>query len=384
MLSMTLLAQTDNCSNYLIFGDGTGYDRLQQTGVTLEVGQSYTLSTKIHRNDGGIFTPNSSDYFPDFFCWQDDDVSGSMWPEESRYTPHTDASTYSTSLVGDVYVVEFDYNWDIDATCMFELSVISNPGALYVDYVHLESEGVEVLQNADFDEGTLHWQTSNSDVQNLYSNYFCCDEINTCIEVATGCANSAYQEYNPLAVYDDGSCETLFADLYEEAVFVYGDLMSDFNNSHYEHYGPISIDLTYGWNLIAYTLNHDSPVIPQFEPIKENLEIVKNNSGEVYWPAFDFTNMASMEPGQGYQVKMTEAAQLDFQYINDDNRLVHVLDFKSTSTPLIGQIHPNDIRTIVKIIDLFGEEVDSETYSSSEPVLYLYNDGTVEKKILKK
>jgi len=45
------------------------------------------------------------------------------------------------------------------------------------------------------------------------------------------------------------------------------------------------------------------------------------------------------------------------------------------------QIHPNDIRTLVKVVNMLGQEVNSETQVTGTTLLYLYNDGTVEKKI---
>jgi hypothetical protein len=45
------------------------------------------------------------------------------------------------------------------------------------------------------------------------------------------------------------------------------------------------------------------------------------------------------------------------------------------------QNHPNDIRTLVRVVNMLGQEVNPENKPSGTVLLYLYNDATVEKKI---
>ena len=46
------------------------------------------------------------------------------------------------------------------------------------------------------------------------------------------------------------------------------------------------------------------------------------------------------------------------------------------------QIHPNDIRTLVRVVNMLGQEVDPEMEPRGSVLLYLYNDATVEKKLV--
>jgi hypothetical protein len=46
-----------------------------------------------------------------------------------------------------------------------------------------------------------------------------------------------------------------------------------------------------------------------------------------------------------------------------------------------AQIHPNDIRTLVRVVNMLGQEVNPENQASGTVLLYLYNDATVEKQI---
>ena len=45
------------------------------------------------------------------------------------------------------------------------------------------------------------------------------------------------------------------------------------------------------------------------------------------------------------------------------------------------EIHPNDIRTLVRVVNLLGQEVDLDQVPVGSTLIYLYNDGSVEKKL---
>ena len=47
------------------------------------------------------------------------------------------------------------------------------------------------------------------------------------------------------------------------------------------------------------------------------------------------------------------------------------------------EIHPNDIRTLVKVVNILGQEVSVDEQFKGEVLFYLYNDGSVEKKIVR-
>ena len=48
-----------------------------------------------------------------------------------------------------------------------------------------------------------------------------------------------------------------------------------------------------------------------------------------------------------------------------------------------ADIHPNDIRSLVKVVNMLGQEVNVDEQFKGEVLLYLFNDGTVEKKIVR-
>lgn len=76
---------------------------------------------------------------------------------------------------------------------------------------------------------------------------------------------------------------------------------------------PILIDLEEGWNIIGYTMLQPQDLVPSFEEIVDKIIIIKNNSGKAYMPEFNFNGIGMLIPGQGYQLKTTEAID-DFYF----------------------------------------------------------------------
>ena len=45
------------------------------------------------------------------------------------------------------------------------------------------------------------------------------------------------------------------------------------------------------------------------------------------------------------------------------------------------ELHPNDIRTLVRVVNELGQEVDPNSTPYGTVLFYIYNDATVEKRI---
>jgi len=77
---------------------------------------------------------------------------------------------------------------------------------------------------------------------------------------------------------------------------------------------PIELDL--GWNMIAYLRDEPADVVLVFQDVEENVTIVKDGLGNVYFPDWNFCNIPAMVPGEGYQLKMSAADTLE--YLSND------------------------------------------------------------------
>ena len=160
------------------------------------------------------------------------------------------------------------------------------------------------------------------------------------------------------------------------------------------HRAPIEIDLHTGWNTVAYYLHHESPVVAQFEAqfgteeaVQDNINIVKNNEGLFYWPDFLFDGLGMMQPGQGYQVRVKDATngKSDFIFahsINQDDYRVLTPTVPAWAIEMDVQNHPNDVRSLVRVVNMLGQEVNPTEQFNGEVLLYMYNDGSVEKKMV--
>ncbi len=65
---------------------------------------------------------------------------------------------------------------------------------------------------------------------------------------------------------------------------------------------PITIPS--GWSIIGYLRHSAAPIDVMLNPIVNNITIIKNSFGMVYWPLYGINAIGNMVPGQGYQFKM--------------------------------------------------------------------------------
>jgi len=75
-------------------------------------------------------------------------------------------------------------------------------------------------------------------------------------------------------------------------------------------FSPVSINS--GWNLIGYLRTSPAPIDNMLSSIVNEIVLVKNGLGEVFWPVYNVNNIGNMIPGEGYQVKMTNFVSLTY------------------------------------------------------------------------
>ena len=144
---------------------------------------------------------------------------------------------------------------------------------------------------------------------------------------------------------------------------------------------PINIDLNAGWNIIGYTLRNAQDAVVSFENVIENISVVKNNSGDVYWPDFGFNGIGELLPGQGYQV-LTFDAHNDFYFEDMGGLRTEIMPtIPQWAIEMEAAVHPNDVKTLVRVVNTLGQEVQPENEFEGRILYYLYNDGSVTKKV---
>ena len=144
---------------------------------------------------------------------------------------------------------------------------------------------------------------------------------------------------------------------------------------------PINIVLNAGWNIIGYTLRNAQDAVVSFENVIENISVVKNNSGDVYWPDFGFNGIGELLPGQGYQV-LTFDAHNDFYFEDMGGLRTEIMPtIPQWAIEMEAAVHPNDVKTLVRVVNTLGQEVQPENEFEGRILYYLYNDGSVAKKV---
>lgn len=73
---------------------------------------------------------------------------------------------------------------------------------------------------------------------------------------------------------------------------------------------PISLGAT--WSILGYLRTSPASASVLLNPIIQNITIVKDGNGSVYWPSFGFNGIGNFNPGQGYLIKLSTPTVLTY------------------------------------------------------------------------
>ncbi|OUV57707.1 MAG: hypothetical protein CBC73_00195, partial [Flavobacteriales bacterium TMED113] len=199
-----------------------------------------------------------------------------------------------------------------DGTC----GIIDDCGDCQIPYCYVVGGNVNYTSQSDCPGGELGnenvtlvdgiWVGNDSSDQywlgsswNPYWNQNCSS--------SPGCMDQNACNYWYAATEDDGSC--VFAN---EGYDCDGNCLTDLDNcgvcngDNSTCLGSQNIELLSGWNLWSTYINTGEEDIQSiFNEIVDDLVIVKDESGSVYWPQFALNTIGSLTIGEGYQVKMS-------------------------------------------------------------------------------
>ena len=112
------------------------------------------------------------------------------------------------------------------------------------------------------------------------------------------------------------------------------------------------------------------------------ITLAKDNNGTMYWPEFGWNGIGDLVPGQGYQIYMRGEVD-DFSFVDLGGMRIEMQEKAPQWAHEIAPVHPNDKRTLVRVVNMLGQEVSIDNQEADTPLLYLYNDGSVEKRLSK-
>lgn len=155
---------------------------------------------------------------------------------------------------------------------------------------------------------------------------------NNCQLFIKGCMDTSMSNFSSDANTDDGSCVSwealainLQAQLNEvvpedgigpsEVDAAYAAGVASVEIPECEEYAieNIPLDLPKGWSMFGYTCIDPVDAVTAFSEIADEIEIVKDEWGLAYLPAWSFSAFDNLEFGEGYQIKMIEEV-VDFQF----------------------------------------------------------------------
>ena len=74
--------------------------------------------------------------------------------------------------------------------------------------------------------------------------------------------------------------------------------------------------LNEGWSYLGYLRKQAADASVVLQTIEEDVMLIKDGIGNVYWPEFNVNTIGNMEPGKGYQIRMTN--ERTFTYPTND------------------------------------------------------------------
>ena len=78
-------------------------------------------------------------------------------------------------------------------------------------------------------------------------------------------------------------------------------------------YAKQEIDLPQGWSMISSYVMEDNLLMNSlFAPVHDDIFIIKNQFGSVYWPAYNFNDIGELSDQMGYKLLMNQANDISF------------------------------------------------------------------------
>ena len=107
------------------------------------------------------------------------------------------------------------------------------------------------------------------------------------------------------------------------------------------------ITLNNGWNLIGYLNSYSSPIETQFSSILEELIVVKDDQGNIYWPLFSINSIDTLIPGKGYQIKINSNLTFNYNCETECNSYNYSCDGGTWQSEVLWEIQDENNNTLV-------------------------------------
>ena len=161
------------------------------------------------------------------------------------------------------------------------------------------------------------------------------------------------------------------------------------------------LSMDQGWHIMPYLRENPAPIEALLEPIQDQIIIVKDAQGHVYWPDWGINSLGDMEPGKAYQIKLNTS--LNFNYpanavsFSDGERLMllepeyfsvgsYTADNMTLGIPLSAWDILPEFGDEIAVCDAYDRVVAAAVYQDQPMVMSLwandehsnYKDGLLE------
>ena len=144
--------------------------------------------------------------------------------------------------------------------------------------------------------------------------------------------------------------------------------------------GRHSMILQQGWNTISSFIKpNEEDIETIFEDLEENISLVLNNNGDVYWPVYDINEIGTWDSQEAYQVYMNAPATLTLygQYLDPGNTSIYLksgwnLKAYISEEPMPIETALRSVESSIEIVtnnvgDMYWPSYDVNTIGDMQP-----------------
>ncbi len=304
-------------------GDDQSFDMLPDPGY--EVDYIEVDGGNVGPQTTHTFTNVTADHTIDaFFKWIPTiTVASPNGGEELIVTSIHTITWTSTGSVGDVHIeyssdngsswnnvvagTENDgaYQWfvpnDMSPNCLVRISEVGGGGPVDVSdaVFSIQLKQLDIPLNSGWSMISFNVDPVSYSVSDVFGS------ISSLVMVK----NNAGQVYMPDFQIDEIGNITI-QDGYK--VYTSAEEMYTVEGFKFYDYTTIPIPLAQGWNMIAYLPEDAMLITTALADIVGDIAIVKNNAGKTYVPDFGINDIITMNPGEGYKIRMKNARSFNY------------------------------------------------------------------------
>ena len=132
-----------------------------------------------------------------------------------------------------------------------------------------------------------------------------------------------------------------------------------------------SLTLTEGWSFMGYIRRDAADVSVLLSDIDDEIQVVKDQAGNIFWPAFGINSIGNMEAGKGYQIKMYSEQSYTYPANSE------VIASARRAEPLACEFYDNNKTTHAGMHIMIPTEAWQNSPNYGDEVAVRAADGTI-------